>query len=162
MLPILENPFRLMQAAVEKMRTETSVIVVDVHGETTSEKIALGRFLAGKVSAVLGTHTHVQTADEQIFPGGTAFLCDAGMCGPVNSIIGRAVEPIVQRFISNLPAQFPVATGEVRLRGALVEIDETTGRALRISRIDEAAASSGESKSEGMLENEYKNEQENG
>ena len=153
---------RFVQAAVEKMRTETSIIVVDVHGETTSEKIALGRFLAGKVSAVLGTHTHVQTADEQIFPGGTAFLCDVGMCGPVNSIIGRAVEPIVQRFISNLPAQFPVATGEVRLRGALVEIDETTGRALRISRIDEAATSSEESQSEGMLENEYKNEQENG
>ena len=163
MLPILENPFRVMQAAVEKMRTETSVIVVDVHGETTSEKIALGRFLAGKVSAVLGTHTHVQTADEQIFPGGTAFLCDAGMCGPVNSIIGRAVEPIVQRFISNLPAQFPVATGEVRLRGALVEIDETTGRALRICRIDQsAAASSVESQSDATLENEYKNEQENG
>jgi 2',3'-cyclic-nucleotide 2'-phosphodiesterase len=149
--------------AVEKMRTETSVIVVDVHGETTSEKIALGRFLDGKVSAVLGTHTHVQTADEQILPGGTAFLCDAGMCGPVNSIIGRAVEPIVQRFVSNLPAQFPVATGEVRLRGALVEIDETTGRALGIRRIDEAAAaSSGETQSEATLENEYKNEQENG
>src|SRR4026208_223515 len=163
MLPILENPFRVMQAAVEKMRTETPVILVDVHGETTSEKIALGRFLDGKVSAVLGTHTHVQTADEQIFPGGTAFLCDAGMCGPVNSIIGRAVEPIVQRFISNLPAQFPVATGEVRLRGALVEINETTGRALRISRINEAAtASLEESQSEGTLENEYKEEQENG
>jgi 2',3'-cyclic-nucleotide 2'-phosphodiesterase len=163
MLPILENPFRVMEAAVEKMRTETSVIVVDVHGETTSEKIALGRFLDGKVSAVLGTHTHVQTADEQILPGGTAFLCDAGMCGPVNSIIGRAVEPIVKRFVSNLPAQFPVATGEVRLRGALVEIDETTGRALLISRIDEAAApSSEETQSEATLENEYKNEQENG
>ena len=163
MLPILENPFRVMEVAVEKMRTETSVIVVDVHGETTSEKIALGRFLDGKVSAVLGTHTHVQTADEQILPGGTAFLCDAGMCGPVNSIIGRAVEPIVRRFVSNLPAQFPVATGEVRLRGALVEIDETTGRALGISRIDEAAAaSSGETQSEATLENEYKNEQENG
>ena len=163
MLPILENPFRVMQAAVEKMRTETLVIVVDVHGETTSEKIALGRFLDGKVSAVLGTHTHVQTADEQIFPGGTAFLCDAGMCGPVNSIIGRAVEPIVQRFISNLPAQFPVANGEVRLRGALVEIDEMTGRAVRICRIDEAAAaSSRESQSERTLENEYKEEQENG
>jgi hypothetical protein len=163
MLPILENPFHVLQAAVEKMQAETSVIVVDVHGETTSEKIALGRFLDGKVSAVLGTHTHVQTADEQIFSGGTAFLCDAGMCGPVNSIIGRAVEPIVQRFISNLPAQFPVANGEVRLRGALVEIDETTGRSLRISRIDEAATtSSGESQSEATLENEYKNEQENG
>jgi len=163
MLPILENPFRVMELTVEKMRTETSVIVVDVHGETTSEKIALGRFLDGKVSAVLGTHTHVQTADEQILPGGTAFLCDAGMCGPVNSIIGRAVEPIVQRFVSNLPAQFPVATGEVRLRGALVEIDETTGRALGIRRIDKAAvASSGETQSEATLENEYKNEQENG
>jgi 2',3'-cyclic-nucleotide 2'-phosphodiesterase len=163
MLPILENPFRVMQGAVEKMRTETSVIVVDVHGETTSEKIALGRFLDGKVSAVLGTHTHVQTADEQIFPGGTAFLCDAGMCGPVNSIIGRAVEPIMRRFMSNLPAKFPVATGEVRLRGALVEINESTGRAVRICRIDEAAAATlGESQSDGTLENEYKNEQENG
>jgi len=85
------------------------------------------------------------------------------MCGPVNSIIGRAVEPIVQRFMSNLPAQFPVATGEVRLRGALVEIDETTGRALRISRVDEAAATtSGETQSAATVENEYKNEQENG
>jgi calcineurin-like phosphoesterase len=137
--------------------------VVDVHGETTSEKIALARFLDGKVSAVLGTHTHVQTADEQIFPGGTAFLCDAGMCGPVNSIIGRAVEPIVQRFMSNLPAQFPVAAGEVRLRGALIEIDETTGRAVRITRVDEPAAStSGETQSAAVVENEYKNEQENG
>src|SRR6184192_502156 len=150
------------ETAIAKMRIETSVIVVDVHGETTSEKIALARFLDGKVSAVLGTHTHVQTADEQIFSGGTAFLCDAGMCGPVNSIIGRAVEPIVQRFMSNLPAQFPVATGEVRLRGALVEIDEGTGRALRISRVDEAAATtSGETQSTAALENEYKNEQEN-
>src|SRR4029077_2683237 len=116
---------------------ETRNIVVDVHGETTSEKIAIGRFLDGKVSAVIGTHTHVQTADEQIFPGGTAFLCDAGMCGPINSILGRAIEPIVTRFMSNLPATFPVATGEVRLRGAIVEIDETNGRALSIRRIDE-------------------------
>jgi len=137
MQPILENPFRAVQAAVTKMRQETANIIVDAHGETTSEKIALGRFLDGKVSAVIGTHTHVQTADEQIFPGGTAFLCDAGMCGPINSILGRAIEPIMNRFISNLPASFPVATGEVRLRGALIEIDETTGRALRIMRVDE-------------------------
>src|SRR6202035_210027 len=138
MQPILENPFRAVDAAVAKMREETKNIVVDVHGETTSEKIALGRFLDGKVSAVIGTHTHVQTADEQIFPGGTAFLCDAGMCGPVNSILGRAIEPIMNRFISNLPASFPVAAGEVRLRGALIEIDESSGRALRITRVDEA------------------------
>jgi len=137
MQPILENPFRAVQTAVTNMREETVNIIVDVHGETTSEKIAMGRFLDGKVSAVIGTHTHVQTADEQIFPGGTAFMCDAGMCGPVNSILGRSIDPILNRFISNLPASFPVAGGEVRLRGALIEIDETTGRAVRIMRVDE-------------------------
>ena len=137
MQPILENPFRAVQTAVTNMREETVNIIVDVHGETTSEKIAMGRFLDGEVSAVIGTHTHVQTADEQIFPGGTAFMCDAGMCGPVNSILGRAIDPILNRFISNLPASFPVAGGEVRLRGALIEIDETSGRAVRISRVDE-------------------------
>src|SRR5207253_8966030 len=148
MQPILENPFRALEAAVTKMRHETSNIIVDAHGETTSEKIALGRLLDGKVSAVVGTHTHVQTADEQIFPGGTAFMCDAGMCGPVNSILGRAIEPILQRFISNLPASFPVATGEVRLRGALIDIDQTTGRALRILRVDEAAPTPSETSAE--------------
>ncbi len=141
MQPILENPFRSVDAAVTKMRNETANIIVDVHGETTSEKIALGRFLDGKVSAVIGTHTHVQTADEQIFPGGTAFLCDAGMCGPINSILGRAINPIMNRFISNLPASFPVAGGEVRLHGALIEINESTGRAMRITRVDEPALS---------------------
>ena len=83
----------------------------------------------------------MQTADEQIFPGGTAFLCDAGMCGPVNSILGRAIDPIVRRFISNVPAIFPVANGEVRLRGALIDVDEKTGRAARIVRVDEAGTS---------------------
>jgi metallophosphoesterase (TIGR00282 family) len=141
MQPILENPFRAVEAAVTEMRSETTNIIVDAHGETTSEKIALGRFLDGKVSAVIGTHTHVQTADEQIFPGGTAFMCDAGMCGPVNSILGRKIEPIMNRFISNLPTPFPVAGGEVRLHGALIEIDEATGRALRITRIDEPGLS---------------------
>ncbi len=159
MLPILENPFRVL-ATVEAMRAETPNIIVDVHGETTSEKIALARFLDGKVSAVLGTHTHVQTADEQIFPGGTAFMCDAGMCGPVNSILGRAVEPIVTRFLSNLPAQFPVADGEVRLRGALVEIDEKTGRAKRIVRVDESGTVAAQSTA--AVENDSKSEQESG
>src|SRR5881227_921371 len=137
MQPILENPFRAVEATVMKMREETTNIIVDAHGETTSEKTALGRFLDGKVSAVIGTHTHVQTADEQIFPGGTAFLCDAGMCGPVNSILGRAIDPIMNRFLCNLPTAFPVAGGEVRLRGALIEIDEATGRAVRIVRLYE-------------------------
>jgi len=131
MQPILENPFRAAEAAVIKMREETPNIIVDMHGETTSERIAMGRFLDGKVSAVIGTHTHVQTADEQIFPGGTAFMCDAGMCGPVNSILGRAIDPILNRL----------AGGEVRLRGALIEIDESTGRAVRISRVDEPGPS---------------------
>ena len=102
--PILENPFLAVQAAVEQVRQETPMIFVDVHAETTSEKIAVGRFLDGTVSAVVGTHTHVQTADETIFPGGTAFLCDAGMCGPVESILGREMEPIIYRFVKNLPA----------------------------------------------------------
>src|SRR6266508_1558243 len=137
MQPILENPFRAVEAGVTKMRDEAANILVDLHGATTSEKIAMGRFLDGKVSAVIGTHTHVQTADEQILPGGTAFLCDAGMCGPLNSILGRAVEPIMNRFVSNMPASFPVAAGEVRLHGALIEIDEKSGRALRITRVDE-------------------------
>jgi hypothetical protein len=138
MQPILENAFRAVDAAVTEMRKETPVIVVDAHGETTSEKIALGRYLAGRVSAVLGTHTHVQTADEQIFPGGTAFICDAGMCGPVDSILGRTKESIISRFVSNLPGALPIAAGETRLRGVRLEIDETTGRALRIERVDEA------------------------
>jgi hypothetical protein len=147
MQPILENPFPILDTAVEEMRAETPVIVVDAHGETTSEKIAIGRHLDGRVSAVLGTHTHVQTADEQIFENGTAFICDAGMCGPTHSILGRAIEPIVGRFISNLPTPFPIARGPVRLRGVLLEIDETTGRASRIERVDEpgpeAAAAEG-------------------
>jgi calcineurin-like phosphoesterase len=137
MQPILDNPFRAIDAVVTAMRAETHCIIVDVHGETTSEKIAMGHFLDGRVSAVLGTHTHVQTADEQIFRGGTAFLCDAGMCGPIHSILGRTIEPIMNRFATNLPAPFPVASGEVRLRGALIEIDEATGRALSIARVDE-------------------------
>lgn len=137
MQPILENPFHSVEIAVQQMRQQTSTIFVDAHAETTSEKIAIGRFLDGKVSAVIGTHTHVQTADEQIFPGGTAFLCDAGMCGPASSILGRTIDSIVNRFITNLPALFPVARGDVRLCGVVVSIDETTGRALQITRVNE-------------------------
>jgi len=137
MLPALENPFLVMEREVERMRQETPIIFVDVHAETTSEKIAMGRFLDGKVSAVVGTHTHTQTADEQIFPGGTAFLCDAGMCGPTESVLGREIEPIVKRFITSMPVLFPVAKGPVKLHGALIEIDETTGRAMKIERVAE-------------------------
>jgi 2',3'-cyclic-nucleotide 2'-phosphodiesterase len=135
MQPPLENPFRALEVEVARLREETPIIFVDIHAETTSEKIATGRFLDGRVSAVVGTHTHVQTADERIFPDGTAFLCDAGMCGPEESILGRQIEPIVKRFVSNLPAVFPVAKGPVKLHGAIVDIDELTGRALKIERL---------------------------
>jgi len=138
MQPSLDNPFPALDRAVDRMREETSVIFVDAHAETTSEKIAIGRFLDGRVSAVVGTHTHTQTADERIFPGGTAFLCDAGMCGPTESILGREIEPIVQRFIYSMPVSFPVARGPVSLCGALIEIDESTGRAVGIQRVAEA------------------------
>src|SRR5438093_1402763 len=134
MQPILDNPFRAIEAAVAKIRTETPNIIVDAHGETTSEKIALGRFLDGRVSAVIGTHTHVQTGDERVFPGGTAFLCDAGMCGPIDSVLGRDIEAIVGRFLNSMPVTFPVAKGPISLNGVLIEIDEGTGRALSIER----------------------------
>jgi metallophosphoesterase (TIGR00282 family) len=104
MNPPLENPFLAMQVEVERLRQETPIIFVDIHAETTSEKIAMGRFLDGKVSAVVGTHTHTQTADEQIFPGGTAFLCDAGMCGPAQSCLGREIDPIITRFLTGGPS----------------------------------------------------------
>ena len=139
MQPPLENPFLAVEAEAKRLRDEdgVNVIFVDFHAETTSEKIAMGRMLDGKVSAVIGTHTHVQTADEQIFPGGTAFLCDAGMCGPLDSVLGRAVEPVVERFQTSTPRRFPVAKGNAGLRGAIVDVDETSGKALAIERFSE-------------------------
>jgi metallophosphoesterase (TIGR00282 family) len=137
MQPALDNPFLALDRAVDRMREETHVIFVDAHAETTSEKIAIGRFLDGRVSAVVGTHTHTQTADERVFPGGTAFLCDAGMCGPTESILGREIDPIIQRFLCGMPVSFPVARGPVSLCGAIIEIDETTGRAMSIERVAE-------------------------
>lgn len=135
--PPLENPFLAVAAEAEALRKETPVIFLDFHAEATSEKIAMGRWMDGKVSAVIGTHTHVQTADETIFPGGTAFLCDAGMCGPVESVIGSRVEPVLQRFLTSMPTRFLVAHGPVHVCGACVEVDTATGKALRITRIRE-------------------------
>ena len=137
MNPPLENPFLVMDKEVLRLREETPVIFVDMHAETTSEKIAMGRFLDGRVSAVIGTHTHTQTADEQIFPNGTAFLCDAGMCGPTESCLGREIDPIIQRFLTSRPVVYPVAKGPVKLHGVMLEIDETTGKATSIERIAE-------------------------
>jgi metallophosphoesterase (TIGR00282 family) len=136
-MPDLDNPFHVIQPEVERLRAETPVILVDFHAEATSEKIALARMLDGKVSAVIGTHTHVQTADEQIFAGGTAFLCDAGFTGPHESVLGREIEPVIRRFQTLTPQRFEVAKGRVLLQGALLDLDETTGRVRAIQRISE-------------------------
>ena len=136
-MPPLDNPFHCALAEVERLRQQTNIILVDFHAEATSEKVALARMLDGRVSAVIGTHTHVQTADEQIFPGGTAFLCDAGFTGPHESVIGREIEPIIKRFMTNQPQKFEVAKSNVLLQGAVVEIDAPTGRPLKIVRISE-------------------------
>jgi len=131
----IENPFTAAREEVERLRQNARILFVDFHAEATSEKIALARMLDGQVSAVVGTHTHVQTADEQIFPGGTAYLTDAGFTGPHESVLGREIAPVIQRFLTNMPQRFDVATRRVRLQGALVEIDDSSGRSLGIERI---------------------------
>jgi metallophosphoesterase (TIGR00282 family) len=136
-MPVLENPFHVGREEVERLRQQTRIIFVDFHAETTSEKIAFARMVDGQVSAVVGTHTHVQTADEQIFPGGTAFLCDAGFTGPQESVLGREIEPIIRRFTTNMPQRFDVAKNRVMLQGAMIEIENSTGRAVKIQRIAE-------------------------
>lgn len=134
--PPLENPYLAAEKEAVRLRADgVGPIIVDMHAETTSEKIAMGRMLDGKVSAVLGTHTHVQTADETIFPGGTGYLTDAGMCGPEESILGRAIESVVWRFKSGMPTRFPIAKGPVRLCGAIMEVDVDTGACLEIKRV---------------------------
>ena len=134
----LEDPFRVALAEVEALRAEgVTAILVDVHCEATSEKNALGWFLDGKVSAVLGTHTHVQTADARVLTNGTAFITDVGMCGPWDSIIGVRKELVIERFLSARPVSFEPAKRDVWLQGALVDIDDATGLARSIARIQE-------------------------
>lgn len=137
-MPALENPFLVAQAEVQRLRQHAQIIFVDFHAEATSEKIAFARMLDGLASAVIGTHTHVQTADEQIFPGGTAYLSDAGFTGPHESVLGREIEPVLLRFLTNMPQRFDVARERVLLHGAVVEIDGASGRATAISRVSEA------------------------
>jgi metallophosphoesterase (TIGR00282 family) len=137
-MPPLENPFHAALAEVERLRQTTKIIFIDMHAEATSEKIALARMLDGRVSAVIGTHTHVQTADEQIFPGGTAFLSDGGFTGPHESVLGREIEPIIRRFMTSMPQKFEVAKQRILLQGAVVEIDEQTGQAKGIQRVSQA------------------------
>jgi 2',3'-cyclic-nucleotide 2'-phosphodiesterase len=139
-MPPLENPFLFAAEEVKWLRELTKIIFVDFHAEATSEKIAFARFLDGQVSAVVGTHTHVQTADEQIFPGGTAYLTDAGFTGPQESVLGREIEPVIKRFLTGMPQRFEVAKNRVLLHGALIEIDDATGKALKIQRVSESLA----------------------
>jgi metallophosphoesterase (TIGR00282 family) len=137
-MPPLENPFATAAAEVERLRARTKIIFVDFHAEATSEKIAFARFLDGRVSVVVGTHTHVQTADEQIFAGGTAYLSDAGFTGPHDGVLGRELEPVLKKFLTGMPQRFEVAGGQVKLHGALVRVDDATGRAVSIQRVAEA------------------------
>lgn len=129
-------PYRAADRVLDELPAEVRVVLVDFHAEATSEKQLLGRHLDGRVTAVLGTHTHVPTADEQILPGGTAFQCDVGMTGPMESILGRRIDRVLQTTLTFYPTPFDVATGDVRLSGTIVELDETTGKASGIRRLN--------------------------
>lgn len=141
-MPPADCPFRAAEALLPEVRAHTPVILVDMHGEATSEKVGMGWFLDGKVSAVVGSHTHVQTADESILPGGTAYLTDAGMCGPERSVLGIRPEQVLYRFRMQMPVRFDVADGPVIVQGAIVDVDDESGRATAISRLRERVASS--------------------
>jgi metallophosphoesterase (TIGR00282 family) len=131
----IECPFRTVRDILGKLKKETNIILVDMHAEATSEKIALSYFLDGQVSAVVGTHTHVQTADEKILPAGTAYITDLGMTGPHDSVIGRKKEKVIERFVSGLPTRFELADQDLRLEGAVIAIDPNTAKAVSIKRI---------------------------
>lgn len=134
----LDCPFRAAEKILEQIKKETSVIVVDMHAETTSEKAAMAWFLDGKASAVIGTHTHVQTADERILPQGTAFITDAGMTGSLNSVIGMQKEIVLERFLTQMPKKFEVAAKDVFMQGVVVAVDASTGKAKAIERVSVA------------------------
>jgi metallophosphoesterase (TIGR00282 family) len=128
-------PFRVGKGEIERLAGLTKVIIIDFHAEATSEKIAFGYYADGKVSAVIGTHTHVQTADEKISPKGTAYITDVGMTGPSNSVIGIEVEQVIERFLTNMPMRFETAKGEGIFSAVVIEIDEKTGRSTAIQRL---------------------------
>lgn len=136
-MPPCDNPFHCADRELQEIGDSVKVIIVDIHGEATSEKQAMGRYLDGRVSAVLGTHTHVPTADERILPNGTAFQTDVGMTGAYDSVIGFRPDEALHRFLMNTPRKLEVAKRDIRMSGAMIEVDETTGRAARITRIHE-------------------------
>ncbi|MDD3297057.1 MAG: TIGR00282 family metallophosphoesterase [Candidatus Omnitrophica bacterium] len=129
-------PFKAVRDIIEDLKNQAKVIIVDMHAEATSEKLAMGYFLAGKVSLVAGTHTHIPTADERIIDDFTAYITDAGMTGSFDSVLGREKHQIVERFVTNMPLRFNLAQGDVRMQGVLVEVDESTGRAIFIKRVE--------------------------
>ncbi len=131
----LDCPFRTMDKLLAELKDKPPVIIVDFHAEATSEKMALGRYLDGRVSAVLGTHTHVGTIDAQILSGGTAYVTDIGMTGPMDSVIGDDAEAVIQRFLTAIPHRLSVGKGKIIFNAMLVEIDDNTGKALNIERI---------------------------
>ncbi|MBM3497358.1 MAG: TIGR00282 family metallophosphoesterase [Armatimonadetes bacterium] len=133
----LDCPFAWADRELEALRSEARIVVVDFHAEATSEKQAFARYVDGRVTAVVGTHTHVQTADERLLPGGTAYITDCGMTGPVDSIIGTEIEPVLTRYRTQMPRKFTVGPGPVDICGAIIDIDEETGRATRIERVRE-------------------------
>jgi len=135
-MPPADNPFEAVSAAVTSLERECRLVIVDMHAEATSEKMAMGWYLDGRVTAVIGTHTHVQTADARVLPGGTAYITDAGMTGPHDSIIGMEREQVLTRFVTGLPARMEPASGNPRLQAVVITADDDTGRALDIERID--------------------------
>jgi hypothetical protein len=134
-MPTIDCPFQSADDILEKIPAHVKVRVVDMHAEATSEKQAMGWYLDGRVSAVVGTHTHVPTADECVLPRGTAFLCDIGMTGPYDSVIGVEKELIIQKFLDQMPRRFETATGDQRFSSVLIEVDQETGRAVSIERL---------------------------
>lgn len=136
----IDCPFKAADVEIEKLRAKTNIVFVDMHAEVTSEKVAMGWYLDGRVSAVVGTHTHIQTADDRILPKGTAYLTDAGMTGPSESVIGIKIETAISRFLTRLPKRMETAVGPSQLNGALITIDSETGKAEKILRIQMAVA----------------------
>lgn len=134
-MPLVDCPFRVAERELGNLQGTTRSILVDMHAEATSEKMAMGYFLDGKVSAVVGTHTHVQTADDQLLPQGTAYMTDLGMTGPLHSVIGMKPQMVIQKFLTQIPKRFEVAQGPSVLCGAVIDIEPTTGKSVSILRI---------------------------
>lgn len=136
-LPMTDCPFKTADELIAKVKDKVDIILVDFHAEATSEKMAMAWHLDGRVSALVGTHTHVQTADEQVFAGGMAYITDLGMTGPHRSIIGVKIEQSLGRFLNARPSRFEAAKGDVRFHGVLIDVDESTGKAAKIDRVQE-------------------------